>query len=54
VLLLVGLVRGLQAALDAVVDHQTSVWISYFILSALFLVIGIVLMRKRYTPEEEK
>jgi hypothetical protein len=54
VLVVVGLVRGLQAALDAVVNHQASVWISYFILSALFLVIGIVLMRKRYTPEEEK
>ncbi len=54
VLLIVGIVRGLQAALDAVVSHQTSVWISYFILSALFLVLGIVLMRRRYTPEEEK
>jgi hypothetical protein len=54
VLLVVGLVRGLQAALDAVVNHQASVWISYLILSALFLVLGIVLMRKRYTPEEEK
>jgi hypothetical protein len=54
VLLVVGLVRGLQAALDAVVSHQASVWISYLILSALFLVLGIVLMRKRYTPEEEK
>ena len=53
VLLLVGLVRGLQAGLDALVDHQASVWISYFILSAVFLVIGIVLMRKRYVPEEK-
>ncbi len=54
VLLVVGLVRGLQAALDAVVNHQAAVWISYFILAALFLIIGILLMRKRYTPEEEK
>lgn len=53
VLFLVGTVRGLQAALDAVVDHDKSVWISYFILSAVFLVIGVVLMRKRYVPEEK-
>ncbi len=53
VLLLIGLVRGLQAALDALVSHDVSVWLSYFILSALFLVIGIVLMRKRYTPKED-
>lgn len=53
VLLLVGSVRGLQAALDTVVDHEKSVWISYFILSAIFLVIGTVLMRKRYVPEEK-
>lgn len=51
VLLVVGLTRGLQAALDAVVDHQAAVWISYFILSAVFLVLGIILMRRRYTEE---
>ncbi len=53
VLFVVGLVRGLQAALDAVVNHQASVWISYFILSAVFLAIGSVLMRRRYTEEEK-
>lgn len=53
VLLLVGMVRGLQAALDAVVDHDKSVWISYLVLSAIFLLVGTVLMRKRYVPEEK-
>jgi hypothetical protein len=51
VLLVVGLTRGLQAALGSVVNHEASVWISYFILSAVFLVIGILLMRRRYTEE---
>ena len=51
VLLVVGLTRGLQAALDSVVNHEAAVWISYFILSALFLVVGIILMRRRYTEE---
>jgi hypothetical protein len=53
VLMLIGLSRGLQSALDAVFEHEVSVWVSYFILSAIFLVIGIVLMRRRYTPEQE-
>ena len=53
VLVLVGLTRGLQSALDAVFERDVSVWVSYFILSAIFLVVGAVLMRRRYTPDEE-
>lgn len=53
VLALIGLSRGLQSALDAVFEHEVSVWVSYFILSAIFLVVGVVLMRRRYTPEQE-
>ena len=53
VLLIVGITRGLQAALDSVVNHDASVWISYFILSAVFAVIGFVMMRRRYTEEDK-
>ncbi len=53
VLLIVGITRGLQAALDSVVNHDASVWISYFILSAVFAVIGFLLMRRRYTEEDK-
>ena len=53
VLLIVGIPRGLQAALDSVVNHDASVWISYFILSAVFAVIGFILMRRRYTEEDK-
>ena len=52
VLLIIGLTRGLQAALDAVVNHEAAVWISYFILSAVFGLLGALLMRRRYTEEE--
>ena len=52
VLLIIGLTRALQAGLDSVVNHEASVWISYFILSAVFAVIGTILMRRRYTKEE--
>ncbi len=48
VLLSVAFVRGLQAALDSIVTHQASVWISYFVLSALFFVAGIALMKRRH------
>ena len=53
VLLIVGITRCLQAALDSVVNHDASVWISYFILSAVFAVIGFILMRRRYTEEDK-
>jgi len=53
VLFVVGLTRGLQVALDAVVNHEAAVWISYFILAAIFGLIGALLMRRRYTEEDK-
>ncbi|MFM8625777.1 MAG: hypothetical protein ACKOCC_02370 [Actinomycetota bacterium] len=52
VLLLLGLTRGVQEALDAFLPRDGAVWSSYFVLAALFTLIGAVLMRKRYTDEE--
>lgn len=52
VMLCIGVTRGLQAALDAAFDHQTSVWVSYFVLSALCLLAGTILMRKRFKEEQ--
>ena len=48
VLFFVAFLRGLQAGLDAIVTHQASVWISYFILSALLFAAGMVLMKRRH------
>lgn len=53
VLLLIGISRGLQAALDAVFDHEVSVWVSYFILAAVFGLIGSILMRRRHSKDQE-
>jgi hypothetical protein len=53
VLFVVGVTRALQSALDAVVDHDAAVWISYFILAAIFGLIGALLMRRRYTEEDK-
>ena len=52
VLLLIGLPRGLQGALDAVVDRDAAVWISYFVVSGLFALAGVALMRKRHSPPD--
>ena len=53
VLFVVGVTRALQSALDAVVDHDAAVWISYFILAAIFGLIGALLMHRRYTEEDK-
>lgn len=52
VLFLLGVTRGIQEGLDAFLPRDAAVWISYLVLSALFLAIGSALMRKRYTEEE--
>lgn len=52
VLFLLGLTRGIQEGLDAFLPRDAAVWVSYLVLSALFLGIGTALMRKRYTEEE--
>lgn len=47
VLLLIGLTRLVNDLLDIWLGRSTAVWLSYFLLSALFAVLGAWLMRKR-------
>lgn len=47
VLLLIGLTRGIQAALDAGFDHERSVYISYFIVGGILSLVGLLLFKKR-------
>ena len=44
--------RGLIAALDAGLSHDQAVWGTYFILSALFFLLGTFLMRKRFKEDD--
>lgn len=53
ILLLLGITRGLQEALALLVDRDAAVWISYFVLCAIFAGLGAVLMRARHPQEEE-
>jgi len=46
---------GARWALDAgstSIDHDTSVWISYFVVGGLFVLAGAFLMGQRHTPDE--
>lgn len=52
VLVIVTLTRGLQSAIDLATNRDAAVWISYFILSALFGIIGTALMRRRFTDDD--
>jgi hypothetical protein len=38
---------------DAVIDHDTAVWISYLVVGGLFVVAGSFLMAKRHAPVEK-
>ncbi len=47
VLLLVGLTRGLQAALEPLVDQDRAVYLSYFLVGGILAIVGAVLFKKR-------
>ncbi len=51
-LALIGISRALNELLDVWLTRQTAVWISYFILSFVFVAIGAWLMRKRYPSKQ--
>ncbi len=53
VLALVGISRGLNDLLDIWLTRESAVWVSYFILSFIFLAIGSWLMRKRYPNKKD-
>lgn len=50
-LLIVGLTRGVISFLEWPFDHDTAVWVSYFVVGAVFLVIGLGAMSKRRGEE---
>lgn len=47
VLLLVGLTRGLQAAIEPLLDQDRAVYISYFLVGGVLTLIGAILFKKR-------
>lgn len=46
-LVLIGFTRGIQVLLDFAVDWDRAVYLSYFILGVIFVVAGMLAMRKR-------
>jgi len=51
-LTLIGISRALNELLDIWLTRQNAVWISYFILSFVFVAIGAWLMRRRYPSKQ--
>jgi hypothetical protein len=47
VLLIIGVTRGLQAAIEPLLDQGRAVYISYFIIGGIFTLIGAILFKKR-------
>lgn len=52
VLVLVIATRGLQALLDLVVEHPTSVWVSYLALGGILCLGGAFSMSKRRSADD--
>ena len=52
VLAVIGISRALNELLDVWLSRQDAVWISYFILSLVFVAIGAWLMRRRYPSKQ--
>jgi hypothetical protein len=51
-LLLIGLTRGLQSLLQLGMSDERSVYVSYFIIGAIFVLVGIILMKKRHPHDD--
>ena len=51
-LALIGISSALNELLDIWLTRQSAVWISYFILSFVFVAIGAWLMRRRYPSKQ--
>jgi len=43
--------RALQSLLNVFMSRDAAVWLSYFIASAVFLLVGTILMRRRHVKE---
>jgi len=53
ILFLIGLARGVHEFLDIWLTRPNAVWVSYFVLSAIFVGAGAILMRKRHVHEKK-
>jgi hypothetical protein len=51
VLFLVGSTRAVQVIAAEVTDSRRAAYISYLVMGTIFVLIGLILMRKRYSNE---
>ena len=51
IVFVIGGIRGVHSLLDIWWSRDTAVWATYFILSAVFCVAGMLLMRRRHPQD---
>ena len=51
IILVIGRIRALHSLLDIWWSRDTAVWASYLIISGVFCVIGMLLMRRRHPQD---
>jgi len=51
IVFIVGGIRGLHSLLDIWWSRDTAVWATYFLISAVFCVAGMLLMRRRHPQD---
>ncbi|HSB87145.1 MAG TPA: hypothetical protein VLD86_12580 [Ilumatobacteraceae bacterium] len=52
ILLIILATKLLQRLIDLATDHDSSVWISYAGIGGLLVLLGSLMMRKRYTVDD--
>ena len=52
-LLVIIVTQSLQRLIAIFTDHNTAVWMSYMFLAAVLIIVGSVLMSRRYINEEQ-
>jgi ABC-type antimicrobial peptide transport system permease subunit len=51
VVVVIGLLRGVQAIIEWPFSHPTAVWVSYLLVGGLFCLVGAFCMSKRNSKE---
>ncbi len=47
-------VRGLQALIEIFTSHADAVWIGYLAVGAIFSIVGLIIMKKRFPQDSAK
>jgi len=52
-LVVIILTKSLQRLIATTTDHDTAVWMSYMFIAAVLIIVGSILMSKRYVHDDQ-